>query len=134
MDLSRGLNAEKDQDVGGPLMYPTGMWHVWTTRTSDTNLPISGNRFVGCGHVFCFVCVKAILDSNTWYEPNTCPLCQAPILQPPKRDLLLENVLSWLMLMKGEAPPTQQEIEEDYFDYHFEEARLAYHRLLHSID
>ena len=135
-DLEQKLKCGEESGCGWTLtipyryvVHPAGPY-----VNNNTNQNNSSHRLATCGHVFCFECIEAIFDSNTWYDLDTCPTCKAPILEPPKRDSVVEDVLSWLRDMKGEAPPrVAEDIDPDYFNYRFEEARLAYHRLT-SID
>lgn len=114
-------------------------------RKDDINWRIHFHRFAACGHVFCFICVEEIFNKNTWYDLDTCPACKTPILEPPKRDTVLEDVIYWLTDMNGETrvrelaidpetPMRELVIDQDYFDYRFKEERVGYHRLVSLLD
>lgn len=84
--------------------------------------------------MFCFICVEGIFDKNTWYDLDACPTCKTPILEPPKRDAVLEDIICWLTDMRGGTPVREQAVDPDYFDYRFKEDRVAYHRLVSLLD
>jgi hypothetical protein len=78
------------------------------------------NRLQDCGHVFCFECLVRLFETAASAGWFSCPVCEGPILDPPRPDERVEMAVRWLRLAEGDDVSDAASAPLDAFDIYFQ--------------